>query len=247
MMMTMRGLVLVFVAGCLQSHGGTEVTSEQCATCHIQEYDSTTTPVHRDQGFDTTCGDCHRNAGPPGCAGPDCWRPALEGKHGAIFLLQTPHANIKCMQCHNPDAGPSKGGANTDCIGCHHDSKTQADSHAGATSDTGVAYGSYKSDVYNFCYSCHPSGKIAPHPDSKFPRSGGHDVYCVQCHKKTLGVKNDINNSDCVTCHPRQAGGGGEGHSGSQYISARGTSPPMPPANMHFCLTCHRGGGGGDD
>jgi hypothetical protein len=232
-----RGLVLVLLVSCMQSRDNpaVEVRGEDCSTCHVDDFDSTTLPPHRTEQFPTTCGDCHRT---------NDWQPALEGLHPLEpkFPLGVPHDNIKCFGCHDLDlATTSKAGANTNCVQCHPDSNDMRGGHAGAKSAQGVAY-AYTPAVANFCFSCHPTGRLAPHPDQAFPRTGPHDSYCVTCHDRTLGSDVDGMNTTCLNsgCHSlAKADGDHREEDTADYMKARGNG-----SNRHFCLEsgCHPDG-----
>ncbi len=246
-------LVALFGAACLQSHGkGTEVTTEECATCHLQnDFDPNASPGHSQVAAgQPACGDCHRTSGPPGCMGPDCWKPALEGIHTPTtkFLLSTPHTGIKCLGCHNLDLGANcKDALNVDCIQCHPNDNVQADSHDGAKSSSGMAY-VYQAQTVNFCFSCHPSGQIARHTAAdRFRLSGPHDGYCVKCHDASLGPNTaDGANTKCVQggCHSLSETDGHDGHSLSGCPSSGPCYKTLRTTSLHFCLTCHPSGRG---
>jgi hypothetical protein len=229
------GLPLV-LASCLQSHASqqTEVLPDQCSTCHLDNFEATSAPPHRDNSFPTTCADCHRTTG---------WGPALEGLHPPepkFPLVGNPHDGIKCLDCHDLDVPlTSKAGANTNCLQCHPDSSYMRGGHEGAKSATGVAY-VYTPGVANFCFSCHPTGRLAPHPRNRFPLGGPHDAYCVKCHDRTLG--SDGMNTTCINagCHSlSKTDGQHREEGGALYNQLRGSG-----SNRHFCLDsrCHPDG-----
>lgn len=229
------GLALVVLASCMQSHGDRmEVRSEDCATCHLDDFDATSQPPHRTNAFPETCGDCHENTN---------WQPALEGLHPlepAFPLTGKPHANIKCLGCHELGNGPSKSGANTNCVQCHPSSTTMFDQHDGAKSTQGVAF-EYSAAVKNFCFSCHPTGRITRHVPTNPFRLPHHGSYCVDCHDRTLGDINNAMNSTCLRsgCHSLQKMD--NEHDERDYDTVRGTGPNPSP---HFCIDsgCHPDG-----
>jgi len=102
------------VAGCFTDHppGVIQTGSNDCYTCHHSDYVATAAPKHTDDPtrFHRGCGDCHHTT---------AWRPALEGPHAGQFPRGGPHADVACLECHDPDRGPSTAGANTLCGDCH--------------------------------------------------------------------------------------------------------------------------------
>jgi hypothetical protein len=241
MRLGLLALALALTA-CMQSHGSNVVALDQesCSECHMVEYNSTTAPPHQQTGFPMTCADCHRNTG---------WQPALEGIHpDTKFPLVTvqrrptssietsPHAGIKCLECHDLDSGlPSTTGENTNCIGCHPSTSTLDAAHDGAEGPNGERY-SYQAGVAaNFCRTCHPEGLAYQH---EFDRTGGpHRVSCASCHDRTKGP----DSRDTATCIRSGCHSIGEedGHHNevSKYASTKSTGPAW-----NFCLQCHRTG-----
>jgi hypothetical protein len=85
------------------------------------------------------------------------WIPALEGLHPeATFPIENgPHQEFKCLDCHRVSLGASRGGQNTDCVGCHtgeHERTKMDEKHQ---EEPGYVF-----DVNNphFCLECHPNG-----------------------------------------------------------------------------------------
>jgi hypothetical protein len=144
----MKALALVAflaLAGCMRDHppGVVQTGDNGCLTCHLHDYQATTMPVHAGE-FPRTCGDCHRTVG---------WQPALEGLHAGRFPRGGAHADVACLDCHDPDRGPSAGGANTICALCHTHRRSEAD---GQHDD--VAGYAWLPDDPSFCLRCHPTG-----------------------------------------------------------------------------------------
>ncbi len=121
-------------------------TPRDCVGCHRADYDSSPYPGHG--SFPTTCDTCHTTT---------AWTPALEAAHPeSRFPIQREPHDYACLDCHNPDLGPSTGGMNTDCIGCHtgEHSRSRMDSKHREVRD----YPTGTSSV-NFCLECHPNGR----------------------------------------------------------------------------------------
>jgi hypothetical protein len=221
------------LAACFQAHpsGQQELAGRECYTCHVNEYETTSAPVHRDtpQVYSTTCQTCHRMT---------AWQPALEGAHSEMFVIaQGPHANIACLGCHDlASAMPSKLGANTNCIQCHPDSAPLTAGHAGVTLFAGSPY-KYESSVPNFCLQCHPAGLQELHPDQLFARKVNHAVVCAACHDRTAGPDTKGANVTCVDAachHTLKRTDGTEGHEDGDYKRSRGNG-----SNRAFCHECH--------
>lgn len=137
-------------APCASCHAGNPAvwagTPTTCVGCHLDDYDTSPYPGH--SSFPTTCNDCH---------GTKTWTPALEGAHpeNAFPITRGAHAPFECTDCHDPDRGPSAGGANTSCVGCH------TGEHARASTDADHANVSnypFNTTRVNFCLDCHPRG-----------------------------------------------------------------------------------------
>lgn len=135
--------------GCTSCHAGdppewTGLPTE-CVGCHRADYDSSPYPGH--STFPTTCADCHSTTD---------WVPALEGAHPeSEFPIQREPHQYQCMECHDPDRGPSTDGMNTDCVGCHEGEHNRADADADHRDVADYPFGTTR---VNFCLDCHPDG-----------------------------------------------------------------------------------------
>ncbi len=119
---------------CAACHTGTGYSglSTDCVSCHLADYNSTTSPAHQTLGFSTACAQCHSLA--PG------WKPSKYEQHDSQFfpIFSGRHRGKwdLCTDCHtNPDDYTT-----FDCIRCH------ADAHRG------------KNYTNAQCYNCHPTG-----------------------------------------------------------------------------------------
>ncbi len=133
-------------AACVSCHTGTPPryagTPTRCVDCH----DPSPDPGHTTS---TACADCHTTS---------AWIPALGGGHPEpVFPITAgAHVGIACLDCHDASLGPSTGGTNTDCVGCHEGR------HAMSIVDAQHAdVGGYRFDASNphFCLDCHPRGQ----------------------------------------------------------------------------------------
>jgi len=82
--------------------------STACVSCHLAEYQKTTTIDHRAAGLPITCETCH---------GVDRWQGAhFDHNQFARFALTGAHAQLDCNSCH---ASGRFQGTPTDCFSCH--------------------------------------------------------------------------------------------------------------------------------
>ncbi|MGQ7869504.1 hypothetical protein [Sunxiuqinia sp. sy24] len=129
---------------CVDCHvsGTFEKISNDCFSCHQQDYNASQNPRHQELSFSTSCADCHSlNPG---------WEPAEFRNHDAQFfpIFSGKHRGEwnNCMDCHINSASYSE----YSCIDCHEHSMSRMDDK--------------HSDVNNYAYSsvsclaCHPQG-----------------------------------------------------------------------------------------
>jgi hypothetical protein len=125
-------------------------TSSACASCHINDYNGTTDPNHRANGYPLECQTCHGTSAVSwGDAGGDIRGASVAGRAIALshdFPLATgKHAGLLCADCHATSSYRQ-----FDCLDCHVHEKADTDKkHRGAA---GYAYNS------RACYACHPRG-----------------------------------------------------------------------------------------
>ncbi|MBW2461064.1 MAG: hypothetical protein JRH11_05425 [Deltaproteobacteria bacterium] len=138
------------VTPCGSCHAGTPPvyagTPRDCVGCHRTDYDDSPYPGH--DSFPTTCNTCHTT---------DAWTPALEAAHpeGAFPIGRGPHGGFECLDCHDPSLGPSAGGANADCVGCHTGKHTRERMDEKHREEGDYPRGDAPP---NFCLDCHPDG-----------------------------------------------------------------------------------------
>lgn len=130
------------------------VESDDCASCHLPEYVSTSQPSHAALGYRAdVCASCH---------GSKHWRPPQSPDlhpDDAFSISTLPHGAYGCPDCHDPDLDlTSIAGINTNCVGCHTGSHTldfmdevhKDDPDYPTTGERSV----------NFCLDCHPDGRF---------------------------------------------------------------------------------------
>ncbi|KAB2843014.1 MAG: hypothetical protein F9K45_06485, partial [Melioribacteraceae bacterium] len=99
------------IANCFQCHQQSNFSglSQECLTCHQNDYNSAANPNHVELSFSSDCKQCHTLS--------LNWNPAEFLAHDNIYPLGGAHAQIKndCNKCH------ANGYSNTpnQCIGCH--------------------------------------------------------------------------------------------------------------------------------
>ncbi len=151
--------------------------STDCASCHGDDFASTSEPSHAAAGFSTQCLDCHDTRAWPRSTWP----------HPPGFALTFGHAGRRCVDCH---AGQVYAGTSGDCASCHLDTfqATQSPNH--------VLLG-FGTD----CAACHGTagwrGAGIEHPAS-FPLENGHQLACTQCHQ--VGGFQGLD-PGCAACH----------------------------------------------
>lgn len=167
---------------CNSCHTGGTYTglSNDCASCHLDNYQATTNPNHAAASFPTTCVQCHNTRR---------WDDATFA-HPATFPLTNGHAGRACASCHTTPGVYT--GLTTTCSSCHLDDfqRTTSPNHANAGFATN-------------CTQCHTTtqwqGASFVHT-SRFPLTNSHSgVSCTRCHT-TPGVYTGLTNQ-CSSCH----------------------------------------------
>ncbi len=152
--------------------------STDCASCHMSEFQSTTSPNHMSAGFPTNCEQCHNTGG---------WVGA-DFIHTSSFPLSQGHGGLDCFDCH---IGNVFTGLSADCVSCH-----LADFQG--TSDPNHVTTGFSMD----CELCHTTqkwqGAQFDHP-STFQLTAGHSgLDCGECH---IGGTNLGLSTECSSCH----------------------------------------------
>ena len=170
---------------CQQCHtnGRYAGTPTDCAACHLEDYNQTSSPNHAAAGFPTDCSLCHSTAQWPGAT--------FDHSHTG-FPLTGAHATQSCQQCH---VNGQYAGLSAECAACHQDAynATQNPNHAAA---------GFPLD----CSLCHStaqwSGAVFDHSQTRFPLTGSHrSVACASCHVN--GTYRGTP-TDCFACHRQE-------------------------------------------
>ncbi|OFX22717.1 MAG: hypothetical protein A2033_10660 [Bacteroidetes bacterium GWA2_31_9] len=115
--------------------------SQECYSCHADDYNSATNPIHKGSCFPTNCTTCHTTN--PG------WSPVNFGNHDTQYfpITKGKHSGIQCNECHT-----NAGSCNIfSCIDCHEHNKSDMDKEH--DDEGGYSYNSLS------CYGCHPAGR----------------------------------------------------------------------------------------
>lgn len=216
-------------------------TPADCYSCHVKDFNSTTSPNHAQAGIPTQCQTCHTTI---------AWIPATFDHNKTAFPLTGAHVNVPCATCHTDNFA---GSLPTNCYGCHVKdyNSTTSPNHAQA-------------GIPTTCQTCHTTTAWSPatfdHSKTSFPLTGAHvSVLCATCHTDNYagtlptncygchapdynntanmaGVPNHITAKfpqDCTVCH-----------STSTWLNATfdhsTTSFPLTGAHVNVpCATCH--------
>jgi len=176
------------ISDCYQCHtAGTDFSniSNECISCHQQDYNTTENPNHTIAEFSMQCSECHTTA--PG------WKPADFRTHdGQYFPIYSGQHNGEwnaCIDCHS---NPSNYQIFT-CIDCHE--HNQADTDDEHDEVAGYVYES------SACFACHPTGDgegSFDHNATAFPLTGAHtQTECIDCHENGYAGTS----TDCYVCH----------------------------------------------
>ncbi len=157
-------------------------TTTDCYTCHLVDFNGTTTPSHVISQFSHTCLICHSNV---------AWKPATFNHSTTAFPLVGAHVSAACVNCHKN--GLYKG-TTTDCYTCH-----LADYNS--TTDPNHVSGQY--NISKTCITCHNTNAWQPWifgHDTFYKVSKHHNssVKCASCHT----VPGNLGFASCTTgCH----------------------------------------------
>ncbi len=169
---------------CAQCHvnGNYHLTSGACSTCHMKDYNGTTSPNHVQAAFPTTCDSCHSTAS---------WSGASFNHSSTGFALTGAHTTLQCSQCHTNGNYKLN---NPACSACHMTEFQHT------TNPNHVQMG-----YPTTCDVCHNTTAWIPssfnHNNTPFPLTGAHlTTPCSSCH-----VNNNYTTlpTDCYGCHQK--------------------------------------------
>lgn len=165
------------------------IKHDLCSDCHAPDPHGGQFAKRPDGG---KCESCHTVQGWT----PSTFSVADHAKTG--FPLVSPHASVKCADCHIPAGPATKFKIKfATCVDCHKDEHQ----------------GQFAGDPWrNRCEQCHngatfkvASFTLAKHQKSGFPLTGGHvAIACNECHKPLAGARTAVYHFaqlSCMTCH----------------------------------------------
>lgn len=179
--------------GCLACHKSADfkkpMAFANCADCHQPDPHGGQFLKRPDGG---RCESCHTVEG---------WEPTTYtvADHAKTrFPLVSPHANVKCADCHVPAGKETRYRIKFElCLDCHKDE------HGGQFA---------AAPWLNRCEQCHAGATwktsnytLAKHQKSSWPLTGGHAaVACNDCHKPSISSKTAVyhfSSVSCTSCH----------------------------------------------
>lgn len=171
--------------------------SPTCSSCHLDDYQRTTSVPHAQAGFGTDCTQCHSTR---------AWVPA-NFDHGARFPLSGGHAGRRCTDCHQ---GGTWQGLAVQCSSCH------LDDYQRVTNPNHQGLGFPQA-----CEQCHSTtswrGASFNH---QFPISGPHRLSCAECHRDPQNARA----YSCTHCHDHSQTRMADKHRGVQGYSWASTA-----------------------
>lgn len=183
------------VINCGQCHSSETVVrfdrlGNECIVCHLEMYDATTEPNHRDAGYSDNCIECHDISG---------FDWSVININHDFFPLRKGHEISDCTKCHAPGTFSN---TPSDCVACH-----QADFDA--TTDPDHKASNFPTD----CDACHTidpgwsAANFTQHDSEYFPIfSGKHNGEwndCIECHT----TPGDFKAFSCTDCHEHNDAG----------------------------------------
>jgi decaheme cytochrome c component MtrC/MtrF-like protein len=244
---------------CAQCHtnGNYNLTTTDCASCHLKDYQGTTNPNHAQSGIPTTCATCHNTTS---------WANASFNHATTGFPLTGLHT-VPPRQCADCHVNNNYNLTNTACVSCH------LKDYQGTTDPNHV--------MANFpqtCQQCHNTaswgGATFNHATTGFALTGAHTTLqcslchvngnynltsgaCATCHMKDYQGTTDPNHvqagfpTTCDSCHTTVSWAGANFNHASTGFALTGlhTVPPRVCADCHVngnykltsgaCVTCH--------
>jgi predicted CXXCH cytochrome family protein len=154
----------------------------ECVSCHLSDFQKTTSPNHVTNKYSTDCLECHNQ-------NSNSWNTGLINHD--FFPLTGGH-NVGCGQCHTTTHYTK---ISTECNSCHnkHFTAAQTPKHV----EAGIPVK---------CETCHNINAWKPstfnHLSTGFELKGGHKnvIQCADCHKGNLTSAKQ----ECLSCHQVQ-------------------------------------------
>jgi hypothetical protein len=183
---TLTGMHTVPPRQCADCHvgGNYNLSSTACVSCHLKDFEGTTSPNHVSANFPQTCAQCHDTSN---------WMNATFNHDSTGFPLTGLHRvpPRACTDCHTNGNYTLN---STTCVSCH------LKDFQGTTNQNHKAL-----NFSTTCDTCHTTAGWTPatfdHNSVNFPLTGAHTVpprACTDCH-----TNNNFNltTNTCVSCH----------------------------------------------
>ncbi len=166
-------------AACADCHknGQYAGTPPTCISCHLNDYNGTNDPNHKQANYSTDCATCHGD-------GAQSWSGA-SANHDQFWPLQGAHKTLTCNTCHSKGYNLPK-----DCYGCHA-------ANYNSTTNPNHKSSGYSTTCENCHYATHTSWTQAVFSHSFPIKSGRHAGFsCTDCH-----LTSNYNQFSCIDCH----------------------------------------------
>jgi hypothetical protein len=205
----LNGAHAVISNNCATCHNGNyNTTPNTCVGCHLNDYNQTTNPPHASAQFSTECLTCHTET---------VWQPSTFNHNAQYFPIYSGKHNGEwntCSDCHTNASNYTQ----FSCIDCHeHNQADMNDEHNGIG---GYAWNSPA------CFACHPTGDASAgfnHNTTAFPLTGAHvNTTCENCHTNGYAGTSTV----CSDCHTPAY---------NQTTNPNHQSTGIP----NTCATCH--------
>jgi hypothetical protein len=169
-------------ASCQECHfsGVYRGLPSDCVDCHLEDYNETDEPDHRELGFPLDCVLCHRT-------NANTWENT-KFLHSA-FSLKGKHRTASCSECHTEGRYE---GLPSECVDCHLEDYNETD-------DPDHRRNNFPTD----CVQCHGTNAVtwenAEFRHTAFVLKGEHKIaQCSECH---VNGRYEGISSECVACH----------------------------------------------
>ncbi|MCX6639459.1 MAG: hypothetical protein NTW14_03135, partial [bacterium] len=157
-------------------------TPIDCYSCHQNNFQGATNPIHTAPSFNYVCTVCHNTAG---------WSPSTFNHNTqTTYPLTGVHVTVSCASCH---ANGVYNGTPTDCYSCHQ------------TSFQGANNPIHTAPSFSYvCTVCHNTAGWSPstfnhNTQTTYPLTGSHvTARCVDCHP---GGQYSGTPTNCYFCH----------------------------------------------
>jgi hypothetical protein len=189
-------------------------TPTDCYSCHVKDYNATTSPNHVQAGMPQQCQVCHNTT---------AWVPAAFDHSKTAFPLTGAHTSVACGTCHTDNYA---GTLPTNCYGCHAKDFTGTANISGVPNHVTAGFS-------QDCTQCHTTATwlnaTFNHNATAFPLTGAHTtVACATCH--TDNYAGTLPTS-CYGCHTQDY---------NNTATIGGSVPNHVTANFpQDCTLCH--------